>query len=125
MGEEAGAIHAPVLLELEDLTTVFPTRRGLVRAVDGLHVGLGQADDELPLPPLEFFHANEHHYSLSVSCTKHARSGLRPPQSRTLVMVRERGLEPLQVSLLDPKSSASTSSATFALACKLVLLLLE
>ena len=36
MGEEPGAIHAPVLLELEDLTTVFPTRRGLVRAVDGL-----------------------------------------------------------------------------------------
>ena len=25
----------PPLLELKDLTTVFPTRRGLVRAVDG------------------------------------------------------------------------------------------
>ncbi|MEJ2732474.1 MAG: ABC transporter ATP-binding protein [Anaerolineae bacterium] len=44
MGEEAGAIHAPVLLELEDLTTVFPTRRGLVRAVDGLSFQLHRGE---------------------------------------------------------------------------------
>jgi len=28
------------LLELENLTTVFPTRRGLVRAVDGMNFAL-------------------------------------------------------------------------------------
>ena len=33
---------------------------------------------------------------------------------RCTLVVRERGLEPLQVSLLDPKSSASASSATLA-----------
>jgi oligopeptide/dipeptide ABC transporter ATP-binding protein len=33
-----------VLLELEDLTTVFPTRRGLVRAVDGLSFRLHRGE---------------------------------------------------------------------------------
>jgi oligopeptide/dipeptide ABC transporter ATP-binding protein len=33
-----------LLLELEDLTTVFPTRRGLVRAVDGLSFQLHQGE---------------------------------------------------------------------------------
>ncbi|RPI57925.1 MAG: ABC transporter ATP-binding protein, partial [Chloroflexi bacterium] len=33
-----------VLLELKDLTTVFPTRRGLVRAVDGLSFQLHQGE---------------------------------------------------------------------------------
>ncbi len=36
MGEEPAAVANSVLLELKNLTTVFPTRRGLVRAVDGL-----------------------------------------------------------------------------------------
>jgi len=31
---------SPPLLELKDLTTVFPTRRGLVRAVDGVNFQL-------------------------------------------------------------------------------------
>jgi peptide/nickel transport system ATP-binding protein/oligopeptide transport system ATP-binding protein len=35
---------ASVLLELEDLTTVFPTRRGVVRAVDGLSFRLRQGE---------------------------------------------------------------------------------
>ncbi|MGC9334097.1 MAG: ABC transporter ATP-binding protein [Anaerolineae bacterium] len=38
MGEES------VLLELKDLTTVFPTRRGLVRAVDGLSFRLHRGE---------------------------------------------------------------------------------
>ena len=38
MGEES------VLLELKDLTTVFPTRRGLVRAVDGLSFQLHRGE---------------------------------------------------------------------------------
>jgi oligopeptide/dipeptide ABC transporter ATP-binding protein len=38
VGEES------VLLELEDLTTVFPTRRGLVRAVDGLSFRLHRGE---------------------------------------------------------------------------------
>lgn len=34
----------PLLLELEDLTTVFPTRRGLVRAVDGMSFTLREGE---------------------------------------------------------------------------------
>jgi len=34
----------PLLLELEDLTTVFPTRRGLVRAVDGMRFTLREGE---------------------------------------------------------------------------------
>ena len=34
----------PLLLELENLTTVFPTRRGLVRAVDGLSFQLREGE---------------------------------------------------------------------------------
>jgi ABC-type dipeptide/oligopeptide/nickel transport system ATPase component len=34
----------PPLLELEELTTVFPTRRGRVRAVDGLSFQLRQGE---------------------------------------------------------------------------------
>jgi oligopeptide/dipeptide ABC transporter ATP-binding protein len=44
VGDEAGEFEAPVLLELRDLTTVFPTRRGLVRAVDGLSFRLHRAE---------------------------------------------------------------------------------
>ena len=32
------------LLELRDLTTVFPTRRGLVRAVDGMNFTLHERE---------------------------------------------------------------------------------
>ena len=35
---------APPLLEVEGLTTVFPTRRGLVRAVDGLSFQLHRGE---------------------------------------------------------------------------------
>jgi oligopeptide/dipeptide ABC transporter ATP-binding protein len=34
----------PFLLELRDLTTVFPTRRGNVRAVDGVHITLSEGE---------------------------------------------------------------------------------
>jgi oligopeptide/dipeptide ABC transporter ATP-binding protein len=44
VGEEPGAIDASVLLELKDLTTVFPTRRGVVRAVDGLSFQLHRGE---------------------------------------------------------------------------------
>jgi oligopeptide/dipeptide ABC transporter ATP-binding protein len=44
VGDESGGIEAPVLLELKDLTTVFPTRRGLVRAVDGLSFRLHRGE---------------------------------------------------------------------------------
>jgi oligopeptide/dipeptide ABC transporter ATP-binding protein len=37
-------VAAPPLLELEGLTTVFPTRRGLVRAVDGLSFQLHRGE---------------------------------------------------------------------------------
>jgi oligopeptide/dipeptide ABC transporter ATP-binding protein len=42
--DESGAAGAPVLLELQDLTTVFPTRRGVVRAVDGLSFRLHRGE---------------------------------------------------------------------------------
>ncbi len=35
---------APPLLEVDNLTTVFPTRRGLVRAVDGLSFRLHEGE---------------------------------------------------------------------------------
>ena len=35
---------ASPLLELRDLTTVFPTRRGLVRAVDGMNFALHERE---------------------------------------------------------------------------------
>jgi oligopeptide/dipeptide ABC transporter ATP-binding protein len=44
VGQEPGANDSSVLLELDDLTTVFPTRRGLVRAVDGLSFRLHQGE---------------------------------------------------------------------------------
>jgi oligopeptide/dipeptide ABC transporter ATP-binding protein len=42
--DESGNVEAPLLLELADLTTVFPTRRGLVRAVDGLSFRLHRGE---------------------------------------------------------------------------------
>jgi oligopeptide/dipeptide ABC transporter ATP-binding protein len=44
VGQEPGAIDPAVLLELDGLTTVFPTRRGLVRAVDGLSFRLRRGE---------------------------------------------------------------------------------
>jgi oligopeptide/dipeptide ABC transporter ATP-binding protein len=41
---ESGQVEVPLLLELKDLTTVFPTRRGLVRAVDGLSFRLHRGE---------------------------------------------------------------------------------
>jgi peptide/nickel transport system ATP-binding protein/oligopeptide transport system ATP-binding protein len=42
--EQPGAAASPLLLEVRDLTTVFPTRRGQVRAVDGLGFQLHEGE---------------------------------------------------------------------------------
>jgi oligopeptide/dipeptide ABC transporter ATP-binding protein len=42
--ERPASITPPLLLELNDLTTVFPTRRGQVRAVDGLSFQLHEGE---------------------------------------------------------------------------------